>query len=128
MKKKSKIIGHVIDHALFCSKIPCNQRFPPLAKRVAPVSRCQNIDPIKYLRNQHEMVRSVTIGRCNWCSLTSASPPLTKISSEERRLLASSHFNRFYKKTDCCHCLDLQMENGFLFMWCMGISTRRISR
>ena len=56
-----------------------NQRFPPLAKQVAPVSLYQNIVPKKCLRNELGMVRSITIGRCNWCSLTSASPPPTKI-------------------------------------------------
>ena len=37
------------------------------------------------------MVRSVTIGRCNWYSLTSASPPLTKIFVRTETLMTSSH-------------------------------------
>ena len=57
----------------------CSQRFPPLARRVAPVSLYQNIGPTECLRNQLGMARSFTIGRCNWCSLTSDSPSLTEI-------------------------------------------------
>ena len=52
----------------------CNQRFSPLAKRAAPVSLYKKVDPKKCLRNQLEMVRSLTIGWCSWSSLTKASP------------------------------------------------------
>ena len=39
----------------------CDQLFPSLAKRVAPVSLYQNIDTTKCLRNQLGVLRSVTI-------------------------------------------------------------------
>ena len=52
----------------------CNQRFSPLAKPAAPVSLYKKVDPKKCLRNQLGMVRSLTIGRCSWSSLTNASP------------------------------------------------------
>ena len=39
----------------------CNQQFPPLAKRLAPVSLYQNFDPTKCLRNQPAMVKIFTI-------------------------------------------------------------------
>ena len=54
----------------------CNQRFPPLAKRAAPVFLYKKIDPTKCLRNQLGMVRNVTIGWCSWFSLTSVSPKI----------------------------------------------------
>ena len=57
----------------------CNQRCPPLAKRVAQVSLNQNFDSTKCLRNVLGMLGILKICRCNWCSLTTASPPLTKI-------------------------------------------------
>ena len=71
---KSYLFGHVIEYALHCSKIATNDSHH-FAKRAAPVSQYQNIVPTKYLRNQLGMVWSITIGRLNWCSLTSASPP-----------------------------------------------------
>ena len=52
----------------------CNQRCPALTKRITPFSLYQNIDPTKCLRNHLWMVRIAV----PWCSLTSASPPLTK--------------------------------------------------
>ena len=97
----------------------CNQRFPPLAKRVAPVSLYQNIVPTKCLRNQLGMIRSITIGRFNWCSRTSASPPLTKIIDRRKTLLLTApHSGCFYEKTISSHVLDLLKENGLLsFRW-----------
>ena len=76
----------------------CNQRFPPLDKRVAPVSLYQNIVPTKCLRNQLGMVRSITIGLCNWCSLTSASPPLTKIIDRRKTFIDLSSFRLFLRE------------------------------
>ena len=70
-KKKSNLFGQVIKN--------CSQRFPSLARRVAPFSLYQNIVPTECLRNQLGMAPSFTIGRYNWCSLTSASPSLTEI-------------------------------------------------
>ena len=90
----------------------CNQRFPPLAKGVAPVSLYQNIVPTKCLRNQLEMVRSITIGRFNWCSLTSASPPLTKIIDRRKTFIDLASF-----RTISSHFLDLLKENGLLSFW-----------
>ena len=52
----------------------CNQRFSPLAKRAPPVSLYKEVDPKKSLRNQLEMVRSLTIGLCSWSLLFKASP------------------------------------------------------
>ena len=43
-KKKSNLFGQVIKN--------CSQRFPPVARRVAPVSLYQNIVPTECLRNQ----------------------------------------------------------------------------
>ena len=73
----------------------CNQRFPPLAKQVAPVSLYQHIVPTKCLRNQLGMVQSITIGRCNWCSLTSASPPPTKIIDRRKTFIDLASFRLF---------------------------------
>ena len=70
----------------------CNQRFPPLAKQVAQVSLYQNIVPTKCLRNQLGMVRDVTIGRCNGCSLTSTSSPPTKIIDGRKRFIDPASF------------------------------------
>ena len=97
----------------------CNQRFLPLAKRVAPVSLYQNIYPTKCLRNQLGIVRSVTIGRCNWCSLTSAGPPLTNILDRRRQemFIALASFRSFYAKTISGHLLDLLKENGLHSIW-----------
>ena len=95
----------------------CNQRFPPLAKRVAPVSLYQNIVPTKCLRNQLGMVRSITIGRFNWCSLTSASPPLTKIIDRTKTFIDLALLRFFYEKTISSHFLDLLKENGLLSFW-----------
>ena len=86
----------------------CNQRFPPLAKRVAPVSLNQKFDTTKCLRNQLRMVGIFTLCWCNWGSLTSASSPLTKIVVRTKKKMTSSHSNRFYKKTISSHCLDLR--------------------
>ena len=44
----------------------CNQRYPPLAKRAAPVSLNQNFDPTNCLRNQLGVVGIFTNCRCNW--------------------------------------------------------------
>ena len=76
----------------------CNQRFPSLCKRVAPVFLYQNIVPTKCLRNQLGMVRSITIGLCNWCSLTSASPPLTKIIDRRKTFIDLSSFRLFLRE------------------------------
>ena len=76
----------------------CNQGFPSLAKRVAPVSLYQNIVPTKCLRNQLGMVRSITIGLCNWCSLTSASPPLTKIIDRRKTFIDLASFRPFLQE------------------------------
>ena len=76
----------------------CNQRFPPLAKRVAPVCLYQNIDPTKCLRHQLGMIRGVTIGRCNWCSLTSASPPLTNILDGTKTFIVLASFQPFSRE------------------------------
>ena len=102
----------MIYHALYCSKIVTNDSHH-LPNVLSSFSVSKHW-PYKVSTNQHEIVQNVIIGRCNWCLLTSASPSLTKFSSEERRLLTSSHSNRFYKKTTCSQ--DLQMENGLLFM------------
>ena len=69
--------------------------------RVTPVSLYQNVAHAKCPRNLLGMVRSNTIGRCNWCLLTSASPPQTKIfvRGKTQIILTSSHSDRFYKKT-----------------------------
>ena len=72
-----------------------NQRFPPLAKQVAPLSLYQNIVPTKCLQNQLGMVRSLTIGRSNWCSLTSASPPRTKIFDRRKTFIDLASFRLF---------------------------------
>ena len=74
------------------------QRFPPLANRVAPVSLYQTIVPTKCLRNQLGMVRSITIGRFNWCSLTSASPPLTKIIDRRKTFIDLASFRLFLRE------------------------------
>ena len=88
-----------------------------LAKRVAPVSLYQNIDPTKCLRNHLGMVRSVAIGRCNWCSLTSAGPPLTNILDRRKTFIALASFRSFYEKTISGHFLDLLKENGLPSIW-----------
>ena len=89
----------------------CNQRFPPLAKQVAPVSLYQNIVPTKCLRNQLGMVRSITIGRCNWYSLTSASPPLTKIIDRRKTFIDLASLRLF-------------MANNFVHRGGRGCETR----
>ena len=94
-----------------------NQRFQPLAKRVATFSLYQNIDPTKCLRNQLGMVRSVTIGRCNWCSLTSASPPVTNILDRRKTFITLASFRSFYEKTISGNFLDLLKENGLPSIW-----------
>ena len=75
-----------------------NRRFPPLAKQIAPLSVYQNIVPTKCLRNQLGMVRSITIGRCNWCSLTSASPPPTKIIDRRKTFIDLASFRLFLQE------------------------------
>ena len=62
------ISGHVLVDRRWATRpraFPFNFSMP-LAKRVPPVSLYQNIDPTKCLRNQLEMVRSVTFGGCHW--------------------------------------------------------------
>ena len=78
----------------------CNQRFEPLAKRVALVSLYQNIDPTKCLRNQLGMRRNVTIGRCNWRPLISASPHLNKIFVRRKTFIDLVSFRPFLQ-VDC---------------------------
>ena len=63
------------------------------------------------------MVRSITIGRFNWCSLTSASPPLTKIIDRRKTFIDSPHSGCFYEKAISSHFLDLLKENGSLSFW-----------
>ena len=63
-----------------------NQRCPPLPKRAAQVSLYQNFDPTECVPNQPGMVSVSTVCRCNRCSLTSASPPLTKIFVRRKTL------------------------------------------
>ena len=87
---------------------------PSLAKREAPVSFNQNFDPTKCLRNLLGMVGIFKNCRCNWCSLTSASSPLTKIFVRRKTLNHFGSFQPFDKKTVNSHCLDLQKENGLL--------------
>ena len=77
-----------------------NQRFPPLAKQVAPVSLYQNFVPTKCLRTQLGMVQSITIGRCNWCSLASASPPPTKIIDRRKTFIDLASL-RLFLHEDC---------------------------
>ena len=67
----------------------CNQRFEPLAKRVALVSLYQNIDPTKCLRNQ-----------CNWRPLISASPHLNKIFVRRKTFTDLVSFRPFLQ-VDC---------------------------
>ena len=78
----------------------CNQRFEPLAKRVALVSLYQNIDPTKCLRNQLGMRRNVTTGRCNWRPLISASPHLNKIFVRRKTFTDLVSFRPFLQ-VDC---------------------------
>ena len=74
-----------------------NQRCPPLPKSVAQVSLYQNFDPTKCLRNQPGMVSVSTVCRCNRCSLTDASPPLTKIFVR-RKTLNEISFHQFLQE------------------------------
>ena len=86
----------------------CNQRFPLLAKQVAPVSLYQNIVPtIKAL----QLAGATGV---HWLV-----PDLLhlKLSTEERRLLTSPHSDCFYMKTVSSHFLDLLKENGLLSFW-----------
>ena len=43
-------------------------------------------------------VRRVSIGRCNWCSLTSASPPLTKIFPRRKTFIDLVSFRPFLQE------------------------------
>ena len=63
------------------------------------------------------MVGIFTDFRCNWCSLTSASPALTKIFFGRKTLNDFVSFPLFYKKTNSSHCLDVQKENRLLSTW-----------
>ena len=56
------------------------------------------IDATRCLRNQLGMVRIVTICRSNWWSLTSASPPLTKIFVRRKTLNDLLSFWRFLQE------------------------------
>ena len=75
-----------------------NQQFPPLVKEVAPVSLYQNIALTKCLRTELGMVRSIAIGRCNWCSLTSAGPPPTKIIERRKTFIDLASFPLFFTR------------------------------
>ena len=109
----------------------CNQRFPPLAKQVWLQFLCIKTlyVPTKCLRNQLGMARIIGFGKWNWCSLTCASLPLTKIIDRlgEWRLVTSPHSDCFYKKAIKSHFLDLLKEKRFA-LFLVGISTWRISR
>ena len=61
------------------------------------------------------MVGIFTICSCNWCSLTCASPPLTKIFVRRKTLNDFVSFQPVLPlKTASSHYLDLQKENGLL--------------
>ena len=99
-----------------------NRRFPPLAKQVAPLSLYQNIVPTKCLRNHPGMFQSITIGRCNWCSLTSASPPRTKIIDRRKTFIDLVSF-RLFLNEECSWPLFGSTEGKRFNLFLVGILT-----